>query len=170
TMAEGTVIAVRGQYVEVSEGGRVWPCTVRRILRTRSIKDRSPVVVGDRVTFDRPEVEPGVEVEGVIEQVQPRRSELKRSDGRRTHVIAANVDQALIVASIFEPRLKPHLIDRYLVAAHAGNLPAVICFTKADLDEENQADEFVEVYRRIGYNAIKTSTATGEGLDELRAA
>ena len=167
-LVEGRVIAVRGQFVDVNDGTRTWPCTVRRILRTRAISDRAPVVVGDRVSFAIIADEAGQLNEGVIEEVHPRRTELKRSDGRRTHVIAANVDQALIVSSIFEPRLKPHLIDRYLVAAHAGGLPCIICLTKADLDEENQADQFIELYESLGYTALKTSTKTGLNIDKLR--
>ena len=101
-MSEGTVTAVRGQFVEVTDSQRTWLCTVRRILRTRSIDDRSPIAVGDRVTFAISEQQ-GRAVEGVIEQVHPRRTVLQRSDGRRLHTIAVNIDQTLIVGSIFEP-------------------------------------------------------------------
>ncbi len=165
----GRVIAVRGQFVEVDDGTRIWPCSVRRILRTMRIEERSPVVVGDEVSISIIADRAGVLNEAVIEQVHPRRTVLRRSDGRKTHTIAANVDQALIITSIFEPMIKPHLIDRYLVAAHAGNLPAAICINKIDLDGEGQAEQFLELYRSIGYPTIATSIRTGEGLDALRA-
>ena len=166
-LSEGTAIAVRGRFVEVHDGQRVWLCTVRRILRTRRIEDRSPVVVGDRVSFGMVNNTES-DTDGVIVDVHPRRTVLKRSDGRRTHAIAANVDQALILASIREPRIKEHLIDRYVVAAHAGGLPAIICTTKVDLDEYGETDEVLERYRRIGYSALAVSSRTGQGLDELR--
>jgi len=107
--------------------------------------------------------------EGVIEQVEPRRTSLTRCDGRRTHMIAANVDQVLIVASIREPMIKPHLIDRYLVAAHAGQLDAVICVNKVDLDAEAEAGAILDRYRRVGYRALGTSALTGEGVEQLRS-
>ncbi len=165
---EGTVVAVRGQFVEVSDGERTWPCSVRRILRTRRIEQRTAVVVGDRVSF-APTESKGVVTEGVIEEVHPRRTVLMRSDGRRTQLIAANVDQVLIVGSMREPWLKPHLIDRYLVAAHAGNLPAAIGLNKVDLDEDDETAIIVERYSRLGYQTFSTSATTGAGIDELRS-
>ncbi|NLX13278.1 MAG: ribosome small subunit-dependent GTPase A [Phycisphaerales bacterium] len=166
---EGMVVAVRGQFVEVDDGERVWPCTVRRILRTRLIRERSPVVVGDRVRFGIVSEAEGVLNEGVIEQVRDRGTVLQRCDGRRTHMIAANVEQVLIISSLPEPMLKPHLIDRFLVAAHAGNLPAMICLNKADLIMEGEAEAVVERYRKLGYAAWTSSVVTGAGVDELRA-
>ena len=165
----GMVVAVRGRFVEVDDGERIWSCTIRRVLRTRLIRELSPVVVGDQVSFAIVADAVGVLNEGVIEQVLPRRTFLARSAGRRTHTIAANVDQVLIVVSIKEPMIKPHLIDRYLVAAHAGELPALICVNKVDLDAEGQAAVFVERYERLGYPTLGTSAVTGVGMDRLRS-
>ena len=167
-LIDGIVTAVRGQFFEVYDGHRRWLCTARRVLRMRMIGDRSPIAAGDRVAFAK-SAQAGRAEEGVIEHLYPRRTLLQCSDGRRTHTIAANVDQAMIVASVFEPRLKPHLLDRYLVAAHAGSLPAVICITKTDLDDEGFAAEYLELYRSIGYQALGASTVTGEGMIELRS-
>jgi len=166
---QGIAIAVRGQLVEVDDGQRVWPCTVRRILRTRLIKERHPVVVGDDVSFSIVADSEGLLNEGVIEEVSPRRTALLRSDGHRTHVIAANVDQTLIVSSIREPMIKPHLIDRYLVAAHAGHLEAIICVNKIDLDEEGEAQNILDRYTKLGYVGLATSIMTGAGIDKLRS-
>ncbi|UCD28670.1 MAG: ribosome small subunit-dependent GTPase A [Planctomycetota bacterium] len=165
----GTVVAVRGQFVDVDDGHRVWPCTIRRVLRTRLIRERSPVVVGDEVTIRIIADEEGLLNEGVIEKVHPRRTELIRSDGRRTHMIAANVDQVLIVASIREPMIKQHLIDRYVVAAHAGNLPASICVNKIDLDESDETLPILQRYDRLGYTTVATSALTGAGIEQLRS-
>ena len=168
-LASGKVIAVRGQFVEVNDGERLWPCAIRRLLRTRLIAERSPVTVGDNVDFSIIADSEGQLNEGVIEHVHPRRTVLSRSDGRRTHTIAANVDQVLIMSSIREPMIKPHLIDRYLVAAHAGDLDAVICVNKIDLDEEDETQEVLDRYITLGYTAIGTSALTGDGVDALRA-
>ncbi len=168
-MRSGTVVAVRGQFVEVDDGERVWPCSVRRVLRTRRIGQRNPVTVGDRVSFSVVADSEGVVSEGVIEQVHERRTMLQRSDGRRTQMIAANVDQVVLITSIREPRIKPHLIDRYLVAAHAGHLPAVICVNKVDLDVDGEVAEFLQCYDRLGYQALGSSVVTGRGVDELKS-
>lgn len=165
-LVRGTVIAVRGQFVEVDDGQNTWLCTIRRILRTRLIRDRHPVVAGDQVLF-LPAIESTMK-EAVIEEVLPRRTTLHRSDGRRFHVIAANVDQVVVVSSIREPIIKEHLIDRYLVAVHAGGPEGIICINKVDLDDEGWAPEIVERYRRIGYKALATSASSGAGIEELR--
>jgi ribosome biogenesis GTPase len=163
----GTAIAVRGQFVEVDDGTVTWLCSVRRILRTRLIQERHPVVAGDEVLFS-PMPDSTVR-EGVVEEVLPRRSMLHRSDGRRFHVIAANVDQVVIISSIREPMIKEHLIDRYLVAVHAGGPQAVVCINKADLAEAGEVDEILDRYRRVGYPVLATSVPSGAGIDELRA-
>lgn len=165
----GVAVAVRGQFVDVAGGEQIWPCTVRRVLRTRLIRERHPVVVGDRVQFSIVADQDGRLEEGVIERVEPRASALYRSDGRRTHVIAANVEQVVVVTSIREPMIKPHLLDRYLVAAHAGGLEAIICINKIDLADSNEIESYLERYRRIGYRTLATSAANGDGIDELRS-
>jgi len=131
----GTVIQVHGLICSVHDGqGRPWECTARRVLRTLLIESRSPVTVGDRVWFsDQSKVADGQPI-GVVERVEPRQTCLSRRDARgRAHAIVANADQLLITTSVAQPNLKPHLIDRYLVAAHKGGLRPVICLNKMDL-------------------------------------
>ncbi len=163
----GTVIAVRGQFVEVDDGQEMWLCSVRRILRTRLIRERHPVVAGDAALFSP--LHTSSIKEGVIEEVLPRRTALHRSDGRRHHVIAANVDQVVVVSSVREPIVKEHLLDRYLVAIHAGGPEGIVCLNKIDLDDEGWAEEILDRYKRIGYRTLATSVAAGQGIDELRS-
>ncbi|MFH1747496.1 MAG: ribosome small subunit-dependent GTPase A [Planctomycetota bacterium] len=135
----GTVVTVHGLICFIDDNdGRIWECTIRRVLRTLLIDNRSPVTVGDRVWFsDQSKSSDGQPI-GVIERVARRKSLLSRRDTRgRQHAIVANADQLLIVASVAEPRLKPHLIDRYLVAAHKGGLKPLVCFNKMDLATDN---------------------------------
>lgn len=178
----GVVLAVHGLVCRVHADGATWDCTIRRKLRTLSIDERSPVIVGDRVWFARLAESTGGKFNGVIERVDERRSRLSRRDFRgREHVLAANADQLLIVAAVAEPRPKPHLIDRYLVAAHKGDLRPIICFSKCDLVasevdyEDDDYDgplltiaELVEEYRKIGYVCIFASAKTGTGIEALR--
>lgn len=168
TFSRGTIIAMRGLYAEVDDGSRVLPCTVRRILRTRLTKERSPVTVGDRVRFRLQPACEGVVQEGVIEHVDPRCGLLRRKVGRRIHTIVANVDQAVIVSSADQPTPKPRLIDRYIVAAHVGDIVPILCFNKIDLPTECDVAELVERYAGLGYTTLTTSAITGEGIEALR--
>ncbi len=165
----GTVVAVRGLYCEVDDGLGVRPCTVRRVLRTRTIRGRNPVAVGDRVKFKIEALAEGVVREGVIHSVEPRRSELNRRTGKRMHTMAANVDQAIIVTSAQRPLPKPHLIDRYIVAAHAGGMTPMVCMNKIDLDETGEAAALLDRFQTLGYAVLATSAVRGDGIDELRA-
>ncbi|MCA9244364.1 MAG: ribosome small subunit-dependent GTPase A [Phycisphaerales bacterium] len=179
---EGVVTRIEGIYcfTDAVDNSGEWKLTVRRVLRTLMIEERSAVAVGDRVWFSDQSAYHGGEQAGVIEQVEPRRTVLSRRDRRkREHVIVANADQTVIVASVAQPGLKPHLIDRYLVAASKGGMRPIVAFNKCDLigeidAEENPVGQSVDdVFREfasLGYTCIRTSATTGEGIDTLRAA
>lgn len=166
----GVVVAMRGLYADVDDGTRTVPCTIRRILRTRLIEERGAIAVGDRVGFviEQQATSKTGGVEGVIESVEPRTGQLQRLAGRRIQTIAANVDQAIIVSSAAEPQPKPHLIDRYIISAHAGGMKPIICMNKIDLDVDGFASEMVERYEQLGYRVLRVSATSGKGLDELR--
>lgn len=168
-LTRGTVIAMRGLYAEVDDGQCIRLCTVRRMLRTRLIKERHPVTVGDHVQFkaESDHQKTGSE-EGAIESVDPRRGQLVRRVGRRIQTIVANVDQAIIVSSADEPPPRPNLIDRYGVAALAGGITPVICMNKIDLDRAGQARRLLDRYAELGWAVVRTSVPSGEGIDELR--
>jgi len=166
----GVVVAMRGLYANVDDGTKMVACTIRRILRTRLIDDRGAIAVGDRVGFV---IEPqgaakNKETEGVIESVEPRTGQLQRLAGRRVQTIAANVDQAIIVSSAGQPQPKPHLIDRYIISAHAGQMKPVICMNKIDLDSDGFASEKLVRYEHLGYRVLRVSATTGRGIDTLR--
>ncbi len=164
----GVVVAMRGLYAEVDDGERVWLCTIRKVLRSRQIDERHAVTIGDRVGFTLETSGSGEAEEGVIEQVKERHGQLRRKAGRRIQTIAANVDQAIIVSSAAQPSPKPQLIDRYIVAALAGDVVPIICFNKIDLDEGHSIDSLLQRYTSLGYQAIGASTVTGVGIDQLR--
>jgi ribosome biogenesis GTPase len=106
--------------------------------------------------------------EGLIERVEPRRGILARESRRREHVLVANVDQLLIVMSLFEPDLKPHLIDRYLAGAMQGGLKPIICLNKADLADPVPFQPLIGAYSQLGIPVVWTSARTGQGIDQLR--
>ena len=147
-------------------------CSVRRVVRTMQRATRNAVVAGDLVRV-RPlaEHERGAdEAGGVIERVEPRHSQLSRTSGRYAHLIAANVDQVVIVGSAAEPDLKPTLIDRFIVAAEKGAIRPVVCVNKADLADRGELIRVTGVYGQLGYRTVLTSATTGEGIDDLREA
>jgi ribosome biogenesis GTPase / thiamine phosphate phosphatase len=143
--------------------GRVYTCSVRRVVRTIARDARNAVVAGDRVLF-----QPLDEIEGVIERVEPRTSTISRGSGQFEHVIVANVDQALIVASAVDPSLKPGLIDRFLASAARGNVMPIIVINKADLADIVALQPIVGLYARLGYEILLASATTGGSVDRLR--
>ncbi|MBI1827370.1 MAG: ribosome small subunit-dependent GTPase A [Planctomycetes bacterium] len=164
----GTVLAVRGLYADVDHEGATIPCTIRRILRTRRIDERSSVTVGDLVRFRIEESSDAASREGAIEAVEPRHGILHRRSGKRTQIIAVNVDQAVIVSSANDPWPKPHLIDRYIVSALFGDIVPIICMNKIDLDVDDVAGSILDRYESLGYRTIRISAASGVGVNVLR--
>jgi ribosome biogenesis GTPase len=160
----GRVLRVHGlnSLVE-TEDGKQYRCTVRRVLRTLVTDERNIVAPGDYVW-----ILPATEEEGVIERVEPRHGLLTRGSRKREHVIAANVDQVVIVMALVEPDLKPHLIDRYLASAEQGGIAPIICLNKADLVDPADYQPLVGLYSQLGIPTLLTSARTGLGIDRLR--
>jgi len=160
----GRVLRVHGLYCAVAaDDGRQFNCAVRRVLRNLVIDERNIVATGDRVWF-----RPAGPNEGVIERVEPRHGTLTRASRNKEHVLVANVDQLVVVGSLAEPALKPHLIDRYLVSAEQGRIAPIVCLNKADLADAADAQPLLGMYTHLGVTILLTSAATGKGIAELR--
>lgn len=160
----GRVLRLHGLFSVVeTDDGRQFRCAVRRLLRSLSTDERNIVTTGDRVWF-----RPAPNNEGLIERVEPRHGLLTRASRGREHVIVANVDQVVIVMSLVEPDLKPHLIDRYLVSAAHGEIAPIICLNKADLVEHAFVQPLIGLYSQLGIPTFLTSAATGLGIERLR--
>lgn len=160
----GRVIRPRGgECLVQGPDGREYLCAVRRVLKTLSIDERNAIVAGDRVLF-----RPLGEQQGFIERVEPRQATLSRHFRRQKHVLVANVDQVLIVASAADPPLKPSLIDRYLISAQLGGMRPLLCINKADLVDAVDLQPVAGIYAQLGYEVVITSTRRGWGLPRLR--
>src|SRR5262249_57568944 len=109
------------------------------------------------------------DLHGMIERVEPGHGLLSRASRGREHVLVANVDQVVIVVSLVEPDLKPHLIDRYLASAEQGKIRPIICLNKADLVNPAAYQPVVGLYSQLGIPTLMTSAAEGTGIDRLRA-
>lgn len=160
----GRVLRVHGlASVVEAEDGRQFRCAVRRLLKNLVTDSRSIVTTGDRVWFRSAGGD-----EGFIERVEPRHGILTRASRRREQVLVANVDQLVIVVSLVQPDLKPHLIDRYVASAQQGGLSPVVCLNKADLVDPVAFQPLIGAYSQLGITVFLTSATTGEGVERLR--
>ncbi len=166
TCLRGRVVRIHGLMLMVrADDGRIFPCHVRRLLKSLAIEGRNVVTVGDRVWF-RPGGASGAE--GLIERVEARSGVITRGYRNRQQVLAANVDQVLIVSALAEPGLKLGLVDRYLVSAEIGGVRPVVVFNKSDLVDLAAYQWVIGLYAQLGYETLVTSVADGRGIDRLR--
>lgn len=167
---KGIVTKSTGSWYTVRlENGTTIECRLKGVFRTKGIKSTNPVAVGDRVVIERDHEMKG----SVITQIEDRDNYVIRKSvnlSKRSHIIAANVDQAVLIATVEQPKTLQGFIDRFLVAAEAYDIPAVIVFNKIDLYSDESIDElefFDLMYRDIGYRVLATSALTGDGIDDL---
>ena len=144
---------------------------MRGRLETEDTEDRSLLVVGDRV-----QLRPSEHGDGVIERILARGKVLVRADKRVKrfrHVIAANVDKVILISSVREPRFRPGIVDRFLVAASSQEMPAALVINKTDLADTDALREELQVYREaygaLGLDVVLTSAQNEEGLAALEA-
>ncbi len=165
----GQVVEVSSGLCRVRIGGRTLLCGLRGSLSVAETGFTNVVAVGDRVIVS----EDG-QGGGVVEDVLPRRSAIIRADPFYTHlqqVLAANVDQLLIVAAWRSPHIWTELIDRYLIAAERSRVEPLICVNKVDLaGSPAEIEDVIAPYRALGVRILLTSATTGAGVDALREA
>lgn len=175
-MTEATVVKNAGSHYMLS-ALPLWepfPAILRGRTRLERSGSTNPVAVGDRVLCS---MENGTADElhpAVIKEILPRSNYIIRKStnlSRQSHVIAANVDQALIVATLFFPEVKLPFLDRLLVTCEVYGVRAVIVLNKADIHRDiapEQVEDFCRIYRDAGYEVLETSALSGEGIDALR--
>lgn len=169
---KGLVIKNTGSWVTVRlDDGNTVNCKMRGVLRLKGLRCTNPVAVGDRVHVE----DKGGDAP-VVGDIEPRRNYIIRRSSnlsKEFQIIAANLDQAVLVATLTNPETSTTFIDRFLATAEAYQVPAVLAFNKIDLldtDEwRSRLDELKTLYENIGYPVITMSAATGEGADALRA-
>ncbi len=151
-----------------------FPAVLRGRVRLKRSESTNPVAVGDKVQYETPDGDISEENPAVITGVTDRSNYIIRRStnlSRQSHVIAANLDQALICVSLFFPEIKLPFLDRLLVTCEVYKIPAVIVLNKVDLYRNEAPDAvryFTDIYAGAGYRVIQTSTLTGEGIDEVR--
>lgn len=158
-------------YVVKSEAGKVMNARIKGVFRIDGVTSTNPIAVGDEVEV---EMENEVEQTVTITEIYPRRNYIARAtphQNKERHIVASNLDQLLLFATLKEPRTSQGFIDRFLVAAEAYHVPPVIVFNKSDLYRKKELQLFEErkaMYESINYKVLLTSVANNTGVEELK--
>jgi len=170
---KGIVIKSTGSWYMVrTSDGAVHACRLKGKFRLKGIKHTNPVTVGDKVSF---EFEPESH-NGVIDAIEDRKNYIIRKANnlsKQTHIIASNLDQTMLIVTLAFPRTSLGFIDRFIITSEAYHIPTILVFNKCDLmtgEIESILDHTIQLYQGIGYQCLKTSTISGEGIEELKAA
>ena len=162
---KGLVIKNTGSWYTVrTDDGQLVDCKVKGNFRLRGIRSTNPVAVGDRVEVK----------EGFITEIEDRRNYIIRKSinlSKQSHIIAANVDQALLIITVSKPETSTTFIDRFLASAEAYRVPVILIFNKTDLlseEELHYQQMMIELYETVGYECRAISAETGLGVEDLR--
>ena len=185
---QATVVKHTGSHYMLAKlpGWDLFPAVLRGKIRLKGSTATNPVAVGDLVNFEA-EVPEGIQEKeltayvtlentAVITSVEPRKNYIIRKStnlSRQSHIIAANLDRAFIIATIDFPEIKLPFLDRILVTCEVYNVPVTIVLNKVDLYRESHAEmleAFHEIYEGAGYPVMEVSALTGEGIEALRDA
>ncbi len=166
---KGLVIKNTGSWYTVkTDEGRVIDCKIKGNFRLKGIRSTNPVAVGDRV-----EIVPNAEGTAFITAIEDRRNYIIRKStnlSKQSHIIAANVDQAVLVVTVAHPQTSTTFIDRFLASAEAYRVPVILAFNKSDLlddDERRLQEMMMTLYDNIGYHCLAISAETGDGIPNL---
>ncbi len=158
-------------YAAKTDAGDFYQARIKGIFKIdEDITSTNPISVGDRVTL---QMEPGEEGTAIITGIENRRNYIVRSSPQgkhKKHIVAANLDQAVLVATVREPRTSQGFIDRFLITAAAYHIPVILVFNKMDVYRAKEMEQFEHwqaVYEEIGYTVLLTGAAAGNGIAEL---
>ena len=167
---EGLVIKSTGSWYEVKTSqGKVIRCRVRGKLKIKGLKVTNPVSVGDHVQYDLED-----NGQGIIHSISPRTNYLIRRSTRKTafgHILASNIDLAVVIATISFPRTSLGFIDRFLVAAESFRIPSLLVFNKTDMwgnEEREYANELQILYKKVNVDFLIMSATSRYNLDLFR--
>jgi ribosome biogenesis GTPase len=158
-------------YVVNTTDGELWNARLKGAFKIDDITSTNPLAVGDDVEL---EPEAGDGQTAVITEIHDRRNYINRqspSHRLHHHIVAANIDQSLLLVTLKEPRTSQGFIDRWLVTCEAYHVPAILLFNKADLYRAKEEEKFAaynDMYSAIGYRLYRISVLTGAGLDAVK--
>lgn len=158
-------------YVTRTDDGKVYNSRIKGVFKIEGITSTNPIAVGDEVEI---ELEADADQTAMITEILPRRNYITRQSPAHKmhhHIVAANVDQSLMFATLKDPKTSQGFIDRFLVTCEAYHVPAIIVFNKLDIYRKKEMDklaELREVYTDIGYKVFGVSVEKNIGLEELK--
>lgn len=171
TQIEGLVVRSTGSWYQVrTDDGNYMDARVKGKFKIAGIRTTNPIAVGDRVVIDHIDAEEN----GVIMDILPRKNYIIRKSvnlSKDSHIIASNLDLAILVVTIAHPNTSTGFIDRFLATAEAYHIPVVLVFNKIDLLDSMETEGLSRLtasYARIGYSCINTSALNGEGVEEIK--
>jgi ribosome biogenesis GTPase len=159
-------------YQARTDDGTLYNARIKGIFKIEGISSTNPIAVGDEVEMD---VEAGEEGTAIIHTIHDRRNYVARvspHNKRQHHIIASNLDQSLLFATLKEPKTSQGFMDRFLVSCEAYHIPAIIVINKADIYRKKEMDRFEElkeIYETIGYHVVLTSVQEGTGMEEIKS-
>ncbi|HVK98051.1 MAG TPA: ribosome small subunit-dependent GTPase A, partial [Flavisolibacter sp.] len=170
---KGVVYRSTGSWYNVKDtSGKMWNARIKGVLKLDGITSTNPIAVGDIVEM---ELESDSEQSATITKISDRTNYINRQSPRgrhQHHIVAANIDQSLLLATIKDPRTSQGFIDRFLVASEMYHVPAIVVFNKLDLYKQKELDQlerYTEMYERIGYRVVAISVKDKIGIDEVKA-
>ena len=171
-MNKGLVIKNTGSWYQVkTDDGQLVECKIKGNFRLKGIRSTNPVAVGDRVQI-------AINAEGTafITEIEDRKNYIIRKASnlsKQSHIIAANLDQCMLVVTVNYPETSTTFIDRFLASAEAYRVPVTLVFNKVDRysdDENRYLDGLIHLYTHIGYPCFKVSALQNEGIDAIKQA
>lgn len=169
---QGVVYKSTGSWYNVKdESGKMWNARMKGVFKLDEITSTNPIAVGDVVDFEEEDIN---EQTVTITWIHDRKNYINRQSPRvksQQHIVAANVDQSLLIATIKEPRTSQGFIDRFLVACEMYHVPALILFNKTDLYKDKdlaKLNKLKEVYEKIGYKVTGISLKQKENIDDIK--
>ena len=171
-LEKGLVLRSTGSWYEVRSAtdAHIWQCRLKGKFKNLGLKVTNPIAVGDHVRF---EIENETENFGIIHEIVPRENYVVRSSVHKTahaHLLAANVDQAILIVTLVFPRTSLGFIDRFLVAIESFRIPGVLIFNKQDLLNDAMKEfqaELMHLYENLGYKCMAVSALEQEGLGDF---
>lgn len=170
TILKGRIIQTTGSWYQVLSDDKIITARLKGKFKLDELDTTNPIAVGDEVTFEETERH-----EFIIGEIHPRTNYIIRQSPRnkhQRHIIAANIDQAMLVVTIAHPRTSLGFIDRFIAAAESFHIPVKIVLNKTDLlkkEKETEQQEYLRVvYNHLGYEVLETSSETKEGIDKVR--
>lgn len=157
-------------YIVKDEAGKFWNARMKGVMKLDDITSTNPIAVGDTIEM---EIEAEESSTAIIDEIYDRHNYINRQSPRHKHqhhIVAANLDQSLLVATLKEPKTSQGFIDRFLVASEMYHVPALIIFNKSDLYKKKELDKYTEwkaMYEAVGYTVLLISAVNNEGITDV---